>query len=177
MKFDLAVIGLIQICALAYGVSTLLEARPVFVAALGDRFQVIQASELTDGNLAKGKDKGKLPWWGPRLVGTSAPTDKRDISDVEAMTPFGGGRGHLPKLHIPYESMRVEILEKAQEISQLKKNNPTKISDINAWLLEHKVDENKVKFQPVKISASEFAVIIDGRSAKLIGIIPNVLIM
>ncbi|MFC6521947.1 hypothetical protein ACFQAT_21695 [Undibacterium arcticum] len=62
LKFDLAVIALLQLGAMVYGVSTLLEARPAYVAALGDQFQVVQASELTDANLAKGKTE--LPWWG-----------------------------------------------------------------------------------------------------------------
>ena len=55
LKFDLAMIALLQILALEYGVSTLLEARPVYVAALGDKFQVIQATEVTDANLEKAK--------------------------------------------------------------------------------------------------------------------------
>ncbi|MFD2273550.1 hypothetical protein ACFS07_27565 [Undibacterium arcticum] len=65
LKFDLAVIALLQLGAMVYGVSTLLEARPAYVAALGDQFQVVQASELTDANLAKGKTE--LPWWGAAL--------------------------------------------------------------------------------------------------------------
>ncbi|MDO8654430.1 MAG: TfpX/TfpZ family type IV pilin accessory protein [Undibacterium sp.] len=175
LKFDLAVIAMVQLAALSYGVSTLLEARPAYVAALGGHFQVIQASELTDVNLAKAKEK--LSWWGPKLVGTKPPTDKHDISDVDAMSSVGAGRGHLPHLHIPYENMNAEILQKASDISVLDKNNPTKQSQIHAWLLEHHVNENSVKFQPIKISASVFAIILDAKSAKIIGIMPIVLIM
>lgn len=177
MKFDLAVIAILQLSALAYGVATLLEARPAFIAALGDRLQVIQASELTDANLANGKEKGKLPWWGPRLVGTMAPVDKHDVSEVEAMIPFGAGRGHLPKLHISYEEMRGEILEKAKSISSLKRSNPNRIQMIDAWLSERNLRESDVKFQPIKINVSEFPAVLDAKSAKLIGIIPEALVM
>lgn len=170
LKFDLAVIAMLQMFALTYGVNTLLEGRPVFIAALGDQYQVIQASELTDANLAKGKTK--LSWWGPVLVGTLEPTDKHDVSTVIAMRAAGGSRGHLPHLHIPYERMSAEILEKAQEVSVLKENNPEKLIEIEEWLRGHNVAESKVKFQTIKISASKFAIIIDAKSAKIIGIMP-----
>ena len=53
LKFDLAVIVIIQIAALVYGVVTLLAGRPVYVAALGHRFDLIQASEVRDEQLAR----------------------------------------------------------------------------------------------------------------------------
>lgn len=170
LKFDLAAIVFMQIFALWYGVSTLLEARPAYIAALGNTFQLVQATEVTDENLAKAKTT--LPWWGPKLVGTKAATERFDIAALNDVIAVGGGAGHFPQLHIPYESMSVNILSKAQYISMLKKNNIKKINEIQAWLNDHHVSENSVKFQPIKIQASRFAVIIDAKSAKFIGIIP-----
>lgn len=170
LKFDLTTILLLQIAAMAYGVSTLLEARPAYVAALGDRFQVVQASELTDANLAKGK--AKLPWWGPRLVGTKAPIDKLDISMLRDMAQFGGARGHLPQLHVPYPLMREEILRRAQSIDELKKHNTAHHQDIDVWLAKRNYNSLTAKFQPIRISASEFVVMLDAKSAAVIGIAP-----
>lgn len=170
MKFDLIVIALLQIGAMSYGVATLLEGRPAYVVALGNKFQVIQASEITDANLAKGK--AEMPWWGPIWVGTKAPTEKRDISVVKAMSAVGGGRGHLPKLHVPYSSMAVEILKNASSIEQLKKNNAAKVSEIDVWLSQHGYNEKTAKYQTIKISNSDFVVVIDGTTAAIIGIAP-----
>lgn len=170
MKLDLTLIALLQIGAMMYGVSTLLEARPAYVTALGNRFQVIQASEITDANLAK--SKAEIPWWGPNWVGTKAPTDKMDISAVAAMAPAGGGRGHLPQLHIPYESMASEILNNALSIEQLKKGNPGKINEIDKWLSQHGYNDKTAKYQAIKISASNFVVIVDAKTAEVIGIAP-----
>ncbi len=170
MKLDLVIIALLQMGAMAYGVSTLLEARPAYVAALGNKFQVIQASELTDANLAKGR--ADLPWWGPRWVGTKAPIDKSDISAVHAMASFGGGRGHLPQLYIPYTSMASEILNNALSIEQLKKDNPAKISEINSWLSQRGYNEKTARYQAIKISASIFVVMVDAKTAAVIGIAP-----
>lgn len=175
LKFDLGVIALLQMAALFYGVNTLLEARPVYIAALGNTFQVVQATEITDANILK--SKVVLPWWGPRLVGTKAPTDRFEIDAVRDVSAGGGGRGHFPQLHISYESMSADILAEAQDISLLKKNNANKVDEIQSWLNDHDVNENSVKFQPIKIQASRFAVILDAKSAKFIGIIPFALVL
>jgi hypothetical protein len=170
MKFDLVVIAILQMGAMAYGVSTLLEGRPVYVAALalGNKFEVVQASELTDEQLAQ--DKSGLPWLGPRWVATKAPTEKRDISVLNAMGSTGAGRGHLPKLQVPYESMRSEILQGAQTIADLKKHNPAKVQEIDSWLNKHGYNETTARYQPIKISASTFVVILDSKTAAVVGI-------
>ena len=170
LKFDLAVIALLQIAALVYGVSTLLEARPAYVAALGDKFQVIQATEVTDANLAKAKTS--LPWWGPRWVGTKAPTGRYDIDAVNDVTAVGGGRGHFPQIHVPYDSMAKELIQRAQPIAALKKINSAQAAEIDAWLAKHGYTEQTAKFQPITISASEFVVMIDAKTAAVIGIAP-----
>jgi hypothetical protein len=175
LKFDLAVIALLQIGALAYGVSTLLEARPAYVAALGGHFQVVQATEVTDANLAKAKTE--LSWWGPLWVGTKAPTERADIDAVNDVAIVGAGRGHFPQLHIPYATMSAEILEKAQNVDALIQRNTAKSEQIKAWLLAHHTDEHSAKYQVIKISASEFAIILDAKSAKVIGIMPFVLLL
>jgi hypothetical protein len=170
LKFDLAIIAMLQIYAMVYGVSTLLEARPVYVAALGDRFQVVQATEVTDANLAKAKTE--LPWWGPRWVGTKKPTDRSDIDAVEMLASVGAGPGHLPQLHVDYASTRAEILQKAKSIDVLKKYNSGKEAEIDAWLASHDYNSNSAKFQPIRIRASEFVVMLDAKTAKVIGIAP-----
>lgn len=170
LKFDLAVIALLQICAMTYGVSTLLEARPVYVAALGGQFQVVQATEVTDANLAKAKTE--LPWWGPLWVGTKAPTDRYDVDAVHAIAAVGAGRGHLPQLHVPYGSMAVEILQRAQSVAVLKQRNATQAIEIDAWLAKRGYDEQTAKFQPIKIGASKFVVVVDAKTAAVIGIAP-----
>ena len=168
LLLDLVVIAILQVSAFLYGVSTLLEARPAYIAALGDSFQVIQASEITDGNLAAGKTS--LPLWGPKLVGTKEPTEKDDISMVNLMADVGGGKGHMPQLHIPYADMREQLLKKAQSFEDLEKTNPEKKADIQAWLKSHDCDEQKCKYQPIKIRVTIYPAVIDAKTAAYLGI-------
>ncbi|MFZ6874054.1 hypothetical protein ACO0LF_18510 [Undibacterium sp. Di27W] len=170
LVLDLLVIVVLQVYAFVYGVSTLLEARPAYIAALGKNFQVVQASEITDGNLEKGK--ATLPLWGPKLVGTFEPTDSADLSMARGIESVGGGKGHMPQLHIPYADMSKEILENAQDFDALEKDNEDKKADIQAWLKSHDCDEKKCKYQPIKIRVSTFPAVIDAKTAAYLGIMP-----
>lgn len=170
LVFDLTMIAALQIAALAYGVSVLLEARPAYVAALGDKFQVVQATEVTGANLAKAQTA--MPWWGPTWVGTKAPEGRYDIDAVRDVTDVGGGRGHFPQLHIPYQTMAQEVLQKSRPISALKTSNPTKAADIDAWLKSRGYTDATAVYQPLTVRASEFALILDAKDAKVIGISP-----
>lgn len=170
LRFDLATIALMQLSAMVYGVSVLHEGRPAYVAALGEKFQVVQAVEVTDENLKKSRQS--LPQFAPIWVGTKAPaglwlTDA--VNDVQAV---GGGRGHFPQLHIPYESMAKDVLAKSLPLSSLIAANAGKADEIRAWLKNHGHDESSARYQPIKIRASEFAVILDGKSGAVVGIAP-----
>ena len=170
LKFDLATIAVMQIAAMAYGVSVLHEGRPAYVSALGDKFQVVQAVEVTDENLTKSGQA--LPLFAPKWVGTKAPEGRELTEAVGFVQEVGGGRGHFPQLHIPYEAMAKDVLAKSLPISTLIVANAGKADEIRAWLKGRNHDENSTRYQPIKISASEFAVILDGKSGAVVGIAP-----
>jgi hypothetical protein len=169
LKFDLAVIATLQVAAMLYGVSTLLEARPVYVAALGDSFQVVQATEVTDANLTKANTT--MPWLGPKWVGTRAPEDRYDIDAVADVTRSGGGRGHFPQLHVPIDTVQLENLLNAKSISELRKSKPTENRQIDKWLSSHGYNDDSVKFQPIKINATTYVVMLDAKSGRAIGLL------
>ena len=170
LVFDLAVIAIVQMSAFLYGVSTLLEGRPAYIAALGESFQVIQSSEITDTNLNKAKTT--LPLWGPKLVGVKDPVDPLDISAAKSMESVGGGKGHMPHLHIPYADMKDEILKHALDFDGLEKDNEDKKAEIQAWLKSNDCDEKTCKYQPIKIRVSTFPAVIDAKTAAYKGIMP-----
>lgn len=170
LKFDLAVIAVLQISAMAYGVHTLLEARPVYVAASGSSFEVIQASSISTTSIAKAKVS--LPWWGPKWVGTKAPEDRYDIDAVDGLRQMGAGRGYLPQLHIPYGEMCEQILANSKPISALKTQNAEDAPAIVKWLADHGLPEDSVVYQPIKINATVFVVMLDAKTAEPLGIAP-----
>jgi hypothetical protein len=171
LKFDLSVIALIQLAALMYGLWVLWSGRPVYVAALGHRFDVVQASELLPKNIAEAKEP--LPLTGPRWVGVAPPADKQIRSQVMWDALIGGGDyGHLPKYHAPIETMAGEILQRAEPISALKAFNVGQEPAIDAWLKDRGLAESAVKFQGLKAREKDMAVVVDAKTAEVKGVAP-----
>jgi hypothetical protein len=170
LKFDLAVIGIVQVAALCYGVFTLLVGRPVYVAALGPRFDVVTANEIDPKELETSGQS--LPIWGPKWVGTKQAPDPKERERILFSALGGADYGHFPQHHQPIENMRDEILKNAQFIQELKKLNPNEEAAIDRWLEKRGVKADEVVFQGLKARAKDMAVIMDAKTAKVIGIAP-----
>lgn len=170
LKFDLAVIAAMQVAALTYGVSTLLVGRPVFVAALGARFDVIQASQVEEADIAaSGK---RLPWFGPEWVGFKEATDAKERERILFGALAGADYGQLPQHHAPIASMQPQILKNAKPVAALRSKNPTRDAEITLWLRNHGQTDDSVVFQGLKARAEDMAVVVDAKTAKVIGIAP-----
>lgn len=170
LKIDLAMIAMVQVAALAFGVYTLLGGRPVYVAALGHRFDVVQASEIDSTELAAASRS--LPWLGPVWVGTRAPQDLNEKQRMLFSAMSGSDVGHFPQYHQPLANMRDELLKYASPVSSLAKFNVGKDADIQRWLADHGRTMDNTVFQGLKARAEDMAVIMDGKTAEVIGIAP-----
>ncbi len=170
LRKDLAVIALVQIAALGYGVYTLWIARPVYVAALGPRFDVVHA---TDIDAAEIKTSGKaLPLFGPEWVGIKQATDPKERERVMFASLGGVDYGHFPQHHQPIENMRDELLKNAQPLAELKKLNPGDDGAIDRWIGRHGAKPEGVVFLGLKARTTDMAVMLDAKTAKVIGIAP-----
>ena len=81
LKFDLTTIAAIQIAALGYGMYTVYQAHPLYVAYAIDRFSPIDASEVSPSN-AKFEELNKSKLAGPTLVYLQKPTDRAEMSKI-----------------------------------------------------------------------------------------------
>src|SRR5690606_27378733 len=55
LKFDLCMIGAFQVSALIFGLVVIAEARPAFIVAVVDRFELVAANDLDRKDLADGQ--------------------------------------------------------------------------------------------------------------------------
>lgn len=170
LRFDLTVIATVQLIALCYGLFTLLQGRPVFIAALGHRFDVIQANEVAEEDIAAAGRA--LPLWGPIWVGTKAPADSKEREAALFKALAGRDFGHTPQYHVPLEAMRDEILKSSKSIADLRSRNAAKERDISAWLRDHGRTDDQVVYQGLKARSQDMAVILDAKTAEVIGIAP-----
>lgn len=81
LKMDLTVIAAVQIAALAYGIHTIYQAHPLYIAYAGDRFTPINANEVSPDN-AKYAELKKSKLSAPTVVYVQKPTDPAEMSRV-----------------------------------------------------------------------------------------------
>lgn len=172
LKFDLAVIGLMQLAALAYGSYTMLDARPIFTAYSDGEFSVATASEVVDSELklATKPEWSTRPVTGPVLVGIVKPTDKKALDDLEFLS-FGMGYARYPKVFVPYETQKNVVLTAAKPLSTLRTFDKKNNAAIDNLLKSKNRPEKDFVFVPISSFFETMSVILDAHTAAFITII------
>jgi hypothetical protein len=167
---DLIVVACLQVAAVVYGLNTLWEGRPVYIVALGRHYELLQASDIHDKDLEEAGQH--LPRFGPKWVGVKDATDLKEKEKIAFAGLADRDYGHFPKYHAPIESMAEEIVKKGKKISELKRFNPDGASQIDSWLKERGQSDESVIYQGLRTRAQEMAVVMDAKTAKVIGVAP-----
>lgn len=124
---DLTLVALIQLVALAYGIYTLAQARPVYMVFEVDRFNVISAIDVDEAALAKApKQWATLPFWGPQVIGSREPKDADERTKSLDMSLQGVEPSMRPDWWQDLELSRVKILERAKPVAELRKLHSAK---------------------------------------------------
>jgi len=172
LKFDLIVIGTLQSIALAYGVYTLFESRPVNIVFIKDRFELVRAGDYPEGFLEKGDAKGfgGLSWTGPKIVGAKLPTNLKEQFDV-MVSGIGGVDVHLmPRYYVPYNEVRTLAKEKAERLQKLRDRNPRDAAEVDALVASLRRSENDLRFLPMRAGKFDLTVVIDAKTGDILRI-------
>ncbi len=173
LKFDLVVIGTLQAIALAYGVYTLFESRPVNIVFVKDRFELVRANDYPPGELEKiaSGSHGSLAWTGPRIVGTKLPTDPKEQAALMFSTIGGGADVHLlPRYYVPYDQVRTLAREKGERLQKLRDRNPARQKEVDALVAGSGRREEDLRFLPMRAGKSDLAILIDAKTGEILKI-------
>jgi hypothetical protein len=171
LVFDYTIVGIVQIAAFVYGVMTMAGARPVYVAFVKDRFEVVIAEEIADQDLANAKDPYRTrPKFGPVLVGTQSPTDREERTALMFSAMEGKDVQNFPRYYVPYEANADVIKQRAETLDKLRKRHPEAQELIEAEGL--KVPEEQLRWLPVRSPKGFWTALLDGQSARLLAYIP-----
>lgn len=92
---DYAIIAIIQVSALFYGVYTVAQSRPVYFVLVKDQINVVAAIDLDTKDLQEAAPPfNRLTWFGPKKVCADIPIDPQKKSDL-LMSALGGKDIHL----------------------------------------------------------------------------------
>jgi hypothetical protein len=161
LEFDLVVIGTLQAAALAYGFSVLFEARPVYIVYVKDRFELVRANEISDAEMARSGDYGRLSWTGPRYVGVRFPTDPNEQFKLAISGMGGVDIQHMPRYYAPYDEARAQAVAHGRGLELLRAYNPGSAARVAE--LERRSDASSLSFVPLRAGKNDASVIINSR--------------
>lgn len=172
LRFDLAVIALFQIGALAYGVHVMYTARPVYLVYAVDRFDLVMSNLLPDAQLAQASPPwNERPRGRPPTIGATLPTDPK-AREESLFTALGGV--DLPqqaKYYVPYAEVAQEAARRSRPIDDLRKLNPGRRDAIDAAVRDTGRDEQTLGFVGAAAPMRDFAVIVDRTSGEVRGMV------
>jgi hypothetical protein len=125
LRFDLAVIVLLQALALIYGLASIAKARPAWLVFNMDRFDLVQAQDLDSTRIEKAPLQYRsAPWNGPKWVASRNPDDLDAHNTLMFESAQGGA--DLPQridLYLPLDREADAIRSRAKSIDELSKFN------------------------------------------------------
>ena len=168
LKFDLAVIILIQLSALCYGVYSIAEGRPAWLVYTVDRFELIRNNEIIDDHIQNAQKQYQQPsWLKPQFVAIESAKDIQQRNDDMFTEVLGGvSIAQKPERYVELSTVKNQIQQRAQKLEVLDKfNNQQQVTKIlseypqaNAWL-------------PLKANAVDMVVLINKDKAEVVKIV------
>ena len=124
LKFDLAMVGLMQVVALCYGLLVCFESRPVYAVYNEGRFSTVNPDEYIDAENAKIPKNHPYPRYsltGPEWIGARPPSPMRDEDRffITFSAESGGGMRIMPRLYTPYPSIAKEAAATGKPVTEI----------------------------------------------------------
>jgi hypothetical protein len=161
LLLDYGIVGAIQIAALVYGISIMADARPVYLAFHGDRFEVVLSGDLRRKELDAAKDPRhrQVRWTGPALIGVQVPPEERNDALFQALE--GNPEHQRPRYYLPYESQLALIRRQAKPLAELEMKKPGAKRLIDAELHDGQLPRDRLGWLPVSHFRGFWTAIVD----------------
>lgn len=166
VRFDLTVIAIIQLAALAYGVSVVYKERPYFMVFAVDRFELVAESQV-DVSLVDYDATGPKGWQ-PLKVFAPIPPEGPERQKLLEEVLFGGAPDIelRPERYIAFEDAVPEIRRRAEPVAALANEYPELEAELAS--LSATYGENALGFLPLKGKVQDLAVVFELESAELV---------
>lgn len=150
LRMDLALVALVQVAALGYGLHALSLGRPVFLTWSVDRFELVSAAEVDPRELADAPQAFRtLSWRGPLTAATRLPDTDAEREQLNALVMAGMDLRHLIHRYQPFATAAGEVRARARPLDALAGFNAA--ADIDHALREAGLAERRdaVRWVPV----------------------------
>jgi len=173
LRRDLAVVVVLQLSALGYGLWTVFAARPVHLVFEIDRFRVVHAVDVDPQLLPLApKDIDTLPLTGPSLLALRPFRNAQEGADATMAALQGVHLASRPDLWQAYASAVPVVLQAARPVAALKARFAAQSDAIDALIRAAGHDPQTVRYLPLVARKSYWTVLIDPRTAQPLAFMP-----
>lgn len=122
---DFALVGLVQVLALAYGMYSVWTARPVVLAFERDRLVLVAANEVDMDALPKAPSFAQtLPWRGVVHVGTRLPQNNDEYFQSMELGLAGISPAMRPDWWLPWAEAHEDMAKRVRPLDELLSRRP-----------------------------------------------------
>lgn len=176
LRRDVAVIALLQLAALAYGLWTVAVARPVHLVFEIDRFRVVHAIDVPPELLHSAPaGQQQLPLLGPTLLSVREFKDSKENFEATMAALQGVALGARPDLWQSYEKAKPQVLARARPLAELKTRFPARANDIDRALKSVSATGwpfASIGYVPMVGRNTFWTVFIDANTSEVIAFVP-----
>ncbi len=171
---DLAIIATVQLAAMIYGVSTLLQARPAYIVYNAGQFNVPLANEMVDGkDDATAAEAASAPWFGPKLVGAKLPSDVEENNRLLFSSVSGRGDVfQMPRYFVPYDDVKTEVIARMRTAVQIAKELHVERSAVESATASYAKKGASFGLLPLRVRTTIALAVVDRKTGDLLGIEP-----
>jgi len=172
LLFDLWVIVIIQLAAIAWGTYSLYQSRPYFMVHTIDRFEVISKRDVDVTQVTDSRFLDK-PLAGPILLYANMPSDPVAFQKFLSEVMFEGKPDlqYRPEFWSLYAEKQKLALEKSHPLENLRNARPESFSAIDQLVDKSGGDIGQLRFVPALLTNGQFAVILDANSGEVVGML------
>ena len=172
LRRDLALIVILQLAALGYGLWTVAVARPVHLVFEISRFVVVHAVDVPGELLVKAPpDLQEWPWTGPTLLSVRAFKNNAEQTDATMVALNGLAVGAQPHLWQSYNKGRSDVLAVAKPLAELKARFAPRVPEIDQ-ALKAVPSGVVVGYVPMADRNSFWTVFVDLKTAEVLAFVP-----
>jgi hypothetical protein len=170
LKFDLAVIAVLQLGALAYGVYAVFEARPVYVVFAKDRFDVVTAKDVIVEESAKVEraEFKSLPIFGPKTIAARLPADPIERERILFAALSGMDIQSFPQHYVPYNEEVEAALKAGKPLLELMERRADSKGVIEKAVASSGRKIGDLLFVPVRAKKKDFSALIDAKTGAVV---------
>lgn len=130
---DLGVIFFVQTAALCYGLYSVSQARPVWIAFEGDRYRVVAIPDIDTAAIGEAPPSlQQLSWTGPKMLGVRLllNTDPDYLKSLE-LALAGNHPAFRPSRWVSFDTQRADAITALQSLDDLRRRRPDRAAALD----------------------------------------------